>query len=234
VDRRSFLQVAVLGGGLGAAGARIGGDPQAVSTAATSAGVGLGTQRVVWSLAADDDAVALTFDDGPDPDLTPGLLDVLARHDVRATFLVVGERAAQHPDLLRRIRAGGHEVGNHTWSHHSLAELSVEGVRREIGRTAELLGAEARWFRPPRGVLTGAAAQVAAEHGYDILMWSSGAQRPLAAGAIACMHDGLGRAGFSRWSPTVTHMRAKRSRELATLPARIARATSDGLRFVLV
>ena len=67
---------------------------------------------------------ALTFDDGPDPENTPRLLDVLDRHRARATFFMVGERAARHPDLVRRVAAAGHEIGNHSFSHQRMILLS--------------------------------------------------------------------------------------------------------------
>jgi peptidoglycan-N-acetylglucosamine deacetylase len=238
VDRRRFLQVAVLGTAPGVLGAGVGtvavratADDQAVGTAATS-GPGLGVRRTIWSGTSETD-VALTFDDGPDPQLTPGLLDVLDRLRVPATFMVIGARAAERPDLVQRARDAGHEIGNHTWSHHSLALLPPDEVRRELARTAEVIG-EARFFRPPRGVLTGAGAQAAAELGYDTLMWSGGSGVELRPGMVCCLHDGLGRAGFSRWGPTVRTMRTKRARELAELPGKIERARDAGVRFVTV
>src|SRR3712207_6698067 len=69
-------------------------------------------------------AVALTFDDGPDPAFTPQILEVLARHDVRATFFCVGRRAVTAPDLVRRIRAAGHAVGSHSHTHRAPFEIT--------------------------------------------------------------------------------------------------------------
>jgi peptidoglycan-N-acetylglucosamine deacetylase len=67
-----------------------------------------------------DHAVALTFDDGPDPVFTPRVLDILAQFGVRATFFVIGKRAEQHPEIIRAIAEAGHEVGNHTYTHRPL------------------------------------------------------------------------------------------------------------------
>jgi peptidoglycan/xylan/chitin deacetylase (PgdA/CDA1 family) len=250
VHRRTFLGAALLGAtptvfgaGVGTAVARASEDDDGRGTAAAS-GPGLGIQRILWSGAG---AVALTFDDGPDPDLTPPLLDLLARRDIQATFLLVGVRAARHPDLVRRAVDAGHELGNHTWSHRSLASLDRQEVHRELERAAGALPHPVRWFRPPDGVLTGAGAQVAAEHHYDVLLWSCSASprslrtpaevsshvdRHLRPGTVLCMHDGLGRAGFSRWRATVTAMRKRRAMELSALPRILDEALDRGVRFV--
>ena len=250
MHRRTFLGAAllgatptVLGAGLGTAVVRASEDDDARGTAADS-GPGLGIQRIVWSAAG---AVALTFDDGPDPDLTPPLLDLLERRGIRATFLLIGERVSERPDLVRRAIDGGHELGNHTWSHHSLASLDRAAVRRELERTDEIVPTAMRWFRPPDGVLTGAGAQVAAELGYDVLLWSCSASprslrttaevathvdERLRPGTVLCMHDGLGRAGFSRWRGTVAAMRKRRAMELAALPRILDEARDRGVRFV--
>jgi peptidoglycan/xylan/chitin deacetylase (PgdA/CDA1 family)/glycosyltransferase involved in cell wall biosynthesis len=102
--------------------------------------------------------ICLTFDDGPHPEHTPALLDMLQKLGVRATFFLVGERAAAHPDLVRRIVAEGHEIGNHTWSHQHPLTLSsaefVSEVRRADALLAELSGRSPALFRPPHGKLT--------------------------------------------------------------------------------
>jgi peptidoglycan-N-acetylglucosamine deacetylase len=102
-------------------------------------------------------AVALTFDDGPDPATTPPLLDLLARHELRATFFVTGERAEKHPDLVRKILSGGHAVGNHTYSHDNF--IMLKGSRRlkeeieRAGEALEKLGVASSAFRPPVGIV---------------------------------------------------------------------------------
>lgn len=102
-------------------------------------------------------AVGLTFDDGPDPATTPELLDLLERHGARATFFLVGRQAVAHPDLVRRIMAAGHEIGNHTQDHDVLLALRPRRrVRRTIAacqRSLAECGARPRVFRPPAWVV---------------------------------------------------------------------------------
>ena len=83
--------------------------------------------------------VALTFDDGPSPPYTDRLLDVLAKHDVKATFFLIGNRIEKHPETVRRVIAEGHQVGNHSYSHPLLGFLPPSYVQRQIERTDELL-----------------------------------------------------------------------------------------------
>ncbi len=87
----------------------------------------------------DQRIVALTFDDGPSPPYTERLLDVLAKHDVKATFFLIGNRIEKHPETARRVIAEGHQVGNHSYSHPLLGFLPPTSVKREIKRTDELL-----------------------------------------------------------------------------------------------
>ena len=97
--------------------------------------------------------VALTFDDGPDPAWTPKVLDVLKARGLKATFFVVGRNAEAHPDLIRRIVAEGHEIGNHSYTHGNLAEMPEWRQRLELGSTQRLIEAETgrstTLFRPP-------------------------------------------------------------------------------------
>ena len=106
----------------------------------------------------DRNRVALTFDDGPDPEVTPQILEALAKHDTRATFFSIGRALAAHPELARDIAAGGHELGNHSWQHSRLQNfLAVDDQEREIERgdaaiAAVTGGAAAPLYRPPLGM----------------------------------------------------------------------------------
>ena len=89
------------------------------------------TPRIVWRVDTWAPLVALSFDDGPDPAYTPQVLDILARYEAHATFFLIGENARRHPELARRIRDMGHEVGNHTDSRRRTVLMSM---RRRSGR----------------------------------------------------------------------------------------------------
>jgi peptidoglycan-N-acetylglucosamine deacetylase len=114
--------------------------------------------------------VSLSFDDGPDPETTPKLLELLARHGATATFFVTGERASRHPELIRAILAGGHTIGNHSYSHSPmLAFKSRKTLRQEVSRLQELLrrefGIVALTFRPPVGIASPKLWRVLLENG---------------------------------------------------------------------
>ena len=109
----------------------------------------------VWRGPRERRALALTFDDGPDPESTPRVLDILEREDVRGAFFMIGRRAAHAPAVARRIAEAGHDLGNHTWSHPSLWRCGPDRTEREIGdghaAIAQAAGAPPRFFRPPWG-----------------------------------------------------------------------------------
>ncbi|WP_133915680.1 polysaccharide deacetylase family protein [Streptomyces sp. NBC_00582] len=130
----------------------------------------------LMSLPGHGRTMVLTFDDGPDPRYTPQILDTLARYDVRAMFFVCGEMAVDHQDLLARMADEGHVVGNHTWSHPLLTQLSRRRIRSEITRTSEVIesgcGERPRWFRAPYGAWNRATFQLGAELGMEPLAWT--------------------------------------------------------------
>jgi len=101
-------------------------------------------------------SIALTFDDGPNPESTHIVLDLLARHKLQATFFVVGEKVAGYPELMKEIVAQGHTVGNHSWSHNYFLMLrSPKTIWQDIHRTQDelrKLGIEPQFFRPPIGI----------------------------------------------------------------------------------
>lgn len=101
--------------------------------------------------------IALTFDDGPKAGTTDVLLDGLRERGAAATFFLVGDQAVMHPDLVRRMRQEGHQVGNHTWSHQRLegnTERALREVQRMDGLLREILGEGTYWLRPPYGIVS--------------------------------------------------------------------------------
>lgn len=153
--------------------------------------------------------IALTFDDGPHPQFTSRLLDILRREKVRATFFVVGKMVDKYPELVQQEVAEGHEVANHTYNHLRLPTLSLEGIARELRNgaraIARAIGSTTNLFRPPGGEYDERVIGVIKRLGYAMVLWTDdpgdfaepGAnliqQRTLSRvrnGAIILLHDG--------------------------------------------
>jgi peptidoglycan/xylan/chitin deacetylase (PgdA/CDA1 family) len=111
------------------------------------------TRNVIGTIThviTDEPVAALTFDDGPDPEYTPRLLDMLAKYQAHATFFMIGEAAQAHPELVRRIAHAGHAIGNHSWNHPSFPLISGRERRAQIRACAEAIAPHGeRLFRPP-------------------------------------------------------------------------------------
>ncbi|MDQ0792456.1 polysaccharide deacetylase family protein [Streptomyces sp. B1I3] len=122
------------------------------------------------------DAMVLSFDDGPDPRYTPDVLATLRRYGVRAMFFVCGEMATDHRDLLRVMADDGHVVGNHSWSHPLIPELSRSAIRDELGRTSDVieqtLGAPPLWYRAPYGAWNRNSFEIGASMGMEPMAWT--------------------------------------------------------------
>lgn len=192
--------------------------------------------------------IALTFDDGPNPAATPYLLDLLARHEVRATFFLIGRYALAEHGLVRRMVAEGHALGNHTMTHPRLPLCSRPRILKEIrdGQRAieDLAGTAVRLFRPPHGYRTPYALHAARECGMVTTTWNiigndwklptaelitrrveAGIARNRSAGRAsnAVLHDG------SQATP-----RADRLRTVAATAVLLERGKALGSRFVTV
>ncbi|KHD79060.1 polysaccharide deacetylase [Actinoplanes utahensis] len=121
--------------------------------------------------------VALTFDDGPDPQYTPALLKLLAKEKVKATFCLVGTQARRHPDLVKAIAAGGHSFCNHSWNHDlKLGKRQPKAIRADFERAnaairAAVPNAKIRYMRAPGGNFTPPMVKVAAEMGMHSIYW---------------------------------------------------------------
>ncbi len=175
--------------------------------------------------------VFLTFDDGPNPTYTPQVLDILARHNARATFFVLGSLVQAYPDLVDRIVAEGHTVANHTWNHENLAGLPRSSFDDTIGRTQAALTDHATpCVRPPYGSIDAFTREWAAAAGLDLVLWTVDTndwRRPgptviadrIVGGAtdraIVLMHDGGG----------------NRTQTVGGLEIALERLSGQGLRF---
>src|SRR6266571_5042571 len=128
------------------------------------------------SVHVDGPYIAMTFDDGPSATLTSKLLDLLATHHIKATFFVIGENVAEHPEIVERAAREGHEIGNHSWSHPNFAKMSEESVRSQLRRTDDAIknatGKRPTLMRPPYGSITDREKHwIHDEFGYQIILW---------------------------------------------------------------
>jgi peptidoglycan/xylan/chitin deacetylase (PgdA/CDA1 family) len=189
----------------------------------------------VWRVPTDKPFVALSFDDGPDTTYTPQVLAILERYGARATFFLIGERAKLRPQLVQRIKAAGHEVGNHyfmdgTTLGHTDAEFVcyLMSTERAIG-----ISGQRKLFRPPGGLAWPRQLQLARQRGYTTVLGSAYPHDPmhppvrymrwlvvknLAPGAIVILHDGI----------------RDPSRSIEALPQILAAGKKKGLKFVSV
>lgn len=119
--------------------------------------------------------VALTFDDVPDHRLTPIILDILKKHHIQATFFIEGYRAKANPDVVKRMVAEGHVIGNHSYDHPLLTRSTIPAFVKQLQSTEsivnELIGYKPRFFRPPYGEITEEQLQWAGDHGYIVVNW---------------------------------------------------------------
>ena len=178
---------------------------------------------------------ALTFDDGPWPETTQQVLDILDREQIKATFFVVGQHIQNYPELLKKIVEAGHSLGNHT-QHHYTHTLDRQTAAREIEETADLIfqmtGVTTKLFRPPGGNLYNGLADYAQAEGYGVMMWSADSEdyyvstptlidkvlTQTTPGGIILLHDGGG----------------DRSNTVEALPQIITALKQQGYQFVTI
>jgi peptidoglycan/xylan/chitin deacetylase (PgdA/CDA1 family) len=188
----------------------------------------------IWRGRGSGRLAALTFDDGPDPQHTTRVLDILVREHVTATFFLIGRRAAEAPELAQRIADEGHDLGNHTWSHRSLWLCGPRETEREIRMGHDAItraaGRSPRFFRAPWGMTNLAVFPVLRRLGTPCVFWTvqpeghraAAAERQLRSatarvksGAILDLHDADGVPGAG-------------DRTVQVLPALIAALRRDG------
>jgi peptidoglycan/xylan/chitin deacetylase (PgdA/CDA1 family) len=186
--------------------------------------------------------LALTYDDGPNDAHTSQLLEVLARHEVKATFFLLGRHVEARPEIARAVAEAGHTVGNHGYSHRNLIFLSSSDTRRELTRTSQAIeaatGIRPALFRPPFGGRRPGTFAIVCECGMTPVMWRAAgndwsaesaesiAQRVMGrvkGGEVILLHDGGHRA-----------LGADRSRTVRATEEIVRRCRDEGYRFVTV
>jgi peptidoglycan/xylan/chitin deacetylase (PgdA/CDA1 family) len=161
----------------------------------------------ITHVSTKESVVALTFDDGPHPEYTPRLLDILEKYGARATFFMTGEAAQAHPGIVKRVAQGGHAIGNHSWNHPSFPLISSRERRKQIRECAAALAPYGeRLFRPPYSEQNIAARLDALLLGYQVIMfniatddWRGGdvasivaqIERQIRPGSVVVLHDRL-------------------------------------------
>jgi len=220
--------------------------------AATTAAVTAGYQsmaptrqwygRTFTGLARGTKQLALTYDDGPNDPHTPRLLEVLARHKVRATFFLIGRYVRQRPDIVREIVKAGHVVGNHTFTHPLLTFKSEAEIRRELtdcrAALQEAMGEHSNLFRPPFGGRRPAVLRIARELSLEPVMWNvtgydwnappaavieRKVTKQIRGGDVILLHDGGHR-----------EMGADRSQTVLATDHLITRSKSEGYDFTTI
>ena len=127
-------------------------------------------------LLRDKISVVLTFDDGPHPNTTPHVLDILKKRNLKATFFVLGLQANKYPEIIKRIHDEGHIIGNHTYGHKNLAKLKPAEIKKEIEKTNNLIekitGEKPKYIRPPYGSVNKAVISAINDAGMNMVLWT--------------------------------------------------------------
>jgi peptidoglycan-N-acetylglucosamine deacetylase len=196
---------------------------------------------IITRVTTDSSVVALTFDDGPDPEYTPQLLDILEKYQARATFFMVGEAAHAHPELVRRVAQAGHAIGNHSWDHPSFPLISGRERRAQIRACAKAIAPYGqRLFRPPYSSQDLASRVDAFLLGYKVVMfdawsddWCGGDYETIARQLERRVHPGSIIVLHDRLADALDQTYFNREPTLKALEILLSR-TGDRFRFVTV
>ena len=135
-----------------------------------------GTSNVYHKIESSDKKIALTFDDGPHPRITPEILEILNEYGIKATFFVIGQNVVNYPETMKLVIESGCEIGNHTYSHKNFKNLGVSEIQDEFERCRQTLLdnflVDPTLVRPPQGICTEDLCNVSEQMNYDIILWS--------------------------------------------------------------
>ncbi len=127
--------------------------------------------NLIWEIPTEKKEVFITFDDGPIPEVTPWVLEILKKYNVKATFFCIGENVEKHPEIFQQIINDGHAVGNHTYNHIKGWQYNDEEYLENTLKAARLI--ESKLFRPPYGRIKKSQIKLLQENNFEIVMWSS-------------------------------------------------------------
>lgn len=197
-------------------------------------------KKVYYSAETSEKLIALTFDDGPDKNYTPLILDILKENEIKGTFFIIGKNAKENPEVLQRIAAEGHAIGNHTWDHINVAKAAPPELKKQLLSTSQLIhtltGQKDTIMRAPFGALSENASSEINRLGYSIVQWDvdtrdwagtesgkivSVVKAGTKSGSIILMHSAGGKGG-------------KLDNTVAALPALIADLKQQGYQFITV
>jgi peptidoglycan-N-acetylglucosamine deacetylase len=151
--------------------------PSPTPAASPEASTGTPKPATWFSANVDGPYIAMTFDDGPSPETTPRLLDILKERNIKVTFFMIGQNAERNPAIVKRILAEGHEIGNHSWTHPQLSKLADDRVTEEINKTQTAIkdasGYTPVLMRPPYGAITARQKEwIEKQFGLNVIIWS--------------------------------------------------------------
>lgn len=194
-----------------------------------------GLRPVIRQGDTSEKAVALTFDDGPDPRFTPQILNILKEESIAATFFMTGQNVRKYPQIVRRAAMQGNMIENHSWDHPMCQHLTYSDLQWQLTETsreiARVTGRTPIFFRPPRGALSPKIHKAAARSGHKIALWTDSVRASVVKspideaydigsratnGSIILLHDGL----------------LDREKDVRTLPYLIKDLKKRGFRFV--
>ncbi len=185
--------------------------------------------------------LALTFDDGPDSDYTPQILDILKKHNIKATFYVVGEKVQYNQNIVKRVFEEGHEIGNHTYTHINVSKNGYNKINSEIVDTQNIVqaitGKYPKTFRPPYRAISRDMCEIVKKNNMNIVLWSYVDARDWESPGVECIVKSI-EDGIQNGCIILLHdynkLRSPKSQTIEALDIIIPDLVQKGYKFVTI
>lgn len=189
----------------------------------------------------DEKLIALTFDDGPDEDFTPQILDILKKYNVKATFYVIGQKVQYNKKIIKRQHEEGHEIGNHTYTHINVSKNGYNKIKKEIGDTQSAVksvtGVYPKTFRPPYRAISKDMCDIIKEKDMNIVLWSYVDARDWESPGVCSIVKSI-ESGIQNGCIILLHdynkIRAPKSQTIEALDIIIPNLLEKGYKFVTI